>query len=45
MRAGNKGRRHRVGNKRRDRRVFTASAMGVHPENIAQRPMRGGYRL
>lgn len=44
MRAGNKGQRHRV-NKRRDRRVFTASAMGVHPENIQQRPMRGGYRL
>lgn len=39
-------RRSRVHNKRRDRRVFSNTAMGSHPKNLMSGgPMRGGYRL
>lgn len=39
------GRRSRIHNKSRDRRVFSATASGVHPKNVLSGPMRGGFRL
>ena len=38
-------RRGRVRNKRKDKRVFSATAAGSHPKNAIASPMRGGYRL
>lgn len=37
-------RRSKVHNKRRDKRVFSATA-GAHPKNLGVNPMRGGFRL
>lgn len=30
---------------RKARKVFTRTAMKVHPKNVAPAPMRGGYRI
>ena len=38
-------RRSRIHNKRRDERVFSATASGAHPKNLLVGPMRGGFRL
>ena len=37
--------RSRIRNKRRDRRIFSATAFGAHPKNLLTGPMRGGFRL
>lgn len=37
--------RARIRNKRRDKRVFSATASGAHPKNLLVGPMRGGFRL
>ena len=37
--------RARISNKRRDKRVFSSTASGVHPKNLLAGPMRGGFRL
>ena len=38
-------RRSRIHNKRRDKKVFSATAAGSHPKNLLAGPMRGGFRL
>lgn len=38
-------RRSRIHNKRRDKRVFSKTAAGVHPKNVLSGPMRGGFRM
>lgn len=37
--------RARIVNKRRDKRVFSATAAGSHPKNMLIGPLRGGFRL
>lgn len=32
-------------NQRKAHRKFTATALKIHPKNIAPAPMRGGYRI
>lgn len=38
--------RKKIQNKAKDKRVFTTTALRVHPKNLIQSaPERGGYRL
>lgn len=37
-------RRHKIG-KKQSKRLFTNTALNIHPKNVRQHPMRGGIRL
>lgn len=37
--------RRRVGNKHKDKKRFSRTAMRTHVKNVPAHPMRGGFRL